>query len=252
MADLDNGQRSPKFGKGLLQDGGSLSKLADNPIFQRLTKNRWFQKLPPWAWGSLALGGLFAVVWIINSRVAPSPTSPATAVGGDTTALAVDILVKLSLIVGLIYGALWVFRRWRGGDLRSGAKKIDILETVHLSPRRAIHLVRAGNRVVLIGATDQNVTFLSDVEALESSPAEQPGPAFAEVLAKENGAENLNGTALVEKGAAKNRNSTAEIEKSTAKNENGAAKNEYSSAVNAQDGIRDVICSDTAGSSNGR
>ena len=230
MTNHNNGQRSPKFGKGLLLDGERLSKLADSPIFRRLSKNRWVQKLPPWAWGGLALGGLFAVIWVVNSRVAPPPTSAAGAVGGDTTALAVDILVKLSLIVGLIYGALWVFRRWRGADLRSGAKKVDVLETVHLSPRRAIHLVRAGDQIILIGATDQNVTFLSDIENPASASAEQSSPVFAEVLAKENEAENLNGT--------------AKIEKST-------AKNGFSSAINGQSGISDDVRSETGGSTDG-
>jgi flagellar biosynthetic protein FliO len=244
MADLDNGQRSPKFGQGLLLGGERLSKLAENPIFQRVSKNKWFQKRPPWVWGGLVLVGLFAVIWFLNSRMAPPPPTTSASGGGNTTELAVDILVKLSLIVGLIYGALWVFRRWRGADLRSGAKKIDVLETVHLSPRRAIHLVRAGDREVLIGATDQNITFLSEIKASSSIAVEQPVPAFARVLADETGTENLNGGDKIE-------NSSAIIEKRSAKSENDSAKYDLGVAINSPGGMREVDPIETAESHTG-
>ncbi len=251
MTSLNDGQRSPKFGQGLLLDGERLSKLAENPIFQRVSKNKWFQKLPPWVWGGLVLVGLFAAIWALNSRMAPPPPTTSASVGSNTTELAVDILVKLSLIVGLIYGALWVVRRWRGANLRSGAKKIDVLETVHLSPRRAIHLVQAGDREVLIGATDQNITFLSEVNTSPSIGVEQPVPAFARVLADEAGAENLNGGDTDEYSSAKSEKSTAKNGKRTAKSKNGSTKHDFGIAVNSQSGFRGVDPAESAESDNG-
>jgi len=124
--------------------------------------------------------------------------APAEPVEKTTTQLAVDILIKLSLVVGLIYGGLWAFRRYRSADIRKGAKKIDVLETIHLSPRRALHLIQAGERLLLIGATDQHVSYLSEIEASAATTVEQVPPAFAELLADKTqpSVVNSNGGAL--------------------------------------------------------
>ena len=42
-------------------------------------------------------------------------------------------------------------------------KKIRIIETVHLGPRRAVHLLEAGNKQLRIGSTTESITRLADV-----------------------------------------------------------------------------------------
>ena len=213
MADSQDNLRSPNFGEGLLSDGGPLSRWAENPIFLRLTQNKWFRKLPPWVWGAFALGVLFAITWVLNNRLTLVGASPAAPAGENTTQLAVDILIKLSLIVGLIYGGLWAFRRWRGAEIRKGVKKIDVLETIHLSPRRALHVIQAGDRQLLIGATDQNVTYLSEIESAPAQPVEETFPAFADVLTGKthNSAIQTNGAAIQTNGGAIQTNGGAEF-----------------------------------------
>lgn len=87
--------------------------------------------------------------------------SPAT-VGLEDT---VGFLVKFGLVLLLLYGSLRVLRgvtlRWRG--FAPSAAQIAVLETRYLSPRRALYLVRAGSRVLLLGGTDQQISFLADV-----------------------------------------------------------------------------------------
>ncbi len=111
---------------------------------------------------------------------APSPWADA--------GLALGLILKLGLVVALIYASLLGLRRWQiGGAGR--ARRLAVLETVRLSPRQAIHLVRAGERWLLVGATDQALALLSEIEAEpEAAPAAQPAPRplpsldFREVL----------------------------------------------------------------------
>jgi flagellar biogenesis protein FliO len=42
-------------------------------------------------------------------------------------------------------------------------KEIHIAETVHLGPRKTIHLLRIGHRWLLIGSTNENISKLADV-----------------------------------------------------------------------------------------
>lgn len=87
--------------------------------------------------------------------------APAT-VGVEDT---VGFLVKFGFVLLLLYGSLRVLRgftlRWRG--LTPSTAQIAVLETRYLSPRRALYLVRAGSRVLLLGGTDQQINFLADV-----------------------------------------------------------------------------------------
>ena len=42
-------------------------------------------------------------------------------------------------------------------------KEIRIVETVHLGPRKAVHLLEIGNRRFLIGSTNENVMKIADI-----------------------------------------------------------------------------------------
>ena len=42
-------------------------------------------------------------------------------------------------------------------------KEIRVVETVHLGPRKAVHVLEIGNQRFLIGSTNENVTKLADI-----------------------------------------------------------------------------------------
>jgi flagellar biosynthetic protein FliO len=67
-----------------------------------------------------------------------------------------------------------VFRRWSlPGSKREKKHQMQVVETVRLSPKQAIHLVTVGDRQLLIGATDQNVSLLTSVELYLTAPEAQ-------------------------------------------------------------------------------
>ncbi len=82
----------------------------------------------------------------------------------STSALFLNVFLKLGLVLVLIYsGAIFLRRRQNGCQL-THRKQIQILETANLSPHRALHLVKVGGRTYLIGATDHNIQLLSNLE----------------------------------------------------------------------------------------
>lgn len=101
--------------------------------------------------------------------------------------LALGLVLKLGAVIALIYCSLLALRRWQMGVPGRMRRRLAVMETVRLSPRQAIHLVRAGDRWLLLGATDQAVALLSEVEPepVEApvAQAQPPAPlAFRDVL----------------------------------------------------------------------
>lgn len=142
-----------------------LQKLARRPVV--------------WLAGLSLLAILAADAWL-KFRT-PNTASPGLAVGGGSQpdlfgnmGLAVTVTIDLALVIALIYGSLFLLRRWQGGWFSPAKKHITLIETTRLSPRQALHLVRVGERVLLVGATDQTVALLSEVTL---SPEAQAAPA---------------------------------------------------------------------------
>ncbi len=121
---------------------------------------------------SLTATGDFAIV----SAAQDQDTTPVPLNGvslGDT----VGFLAKFGFVLLLLYGSLRLLRnvtlRWQG--LTPSTAQIAVLETRYLAPRRALYLVRAGSKVLLLGATDQQISLLADLTSngLEEPPAEE-------------------------------------------------------------------------------
>jgi len=82
----------------------------------------------------------------------------------STSALLLNVFLKLGLVLLLIYsGAIFLRRRQSNGHPLY-KKQIQVLETTHLAPHRALHLVKVGDQTYLIGATDHSIQLLSPVE----------------------------------------------------------------------------------------
>ncbi|OHB48202.1 MAG: flagellar biosynthetic protein FliO [Planctomycetes bacterium GWF2_41_51] len=42
-------------------------------------------------------------------------------------------------------------------------KRIQIIEAVHLGPRKSLHLIKVGKKTLLIGSTNENISHLADL-----------------------------------------------------------------------------------------
>lgn len=87
----------------------------------------------------------------------PEPTGWQTALG---------VIGSLILVVIAIYGTLWGIKAflWRKSPMAARANWIQVWETVHLSPHRALHLVEVNGRLLVLGATDHQVSLLAELD----------------------------------------------------------------------------------------
>lgn len=109
-----------------------------------------------WGAGILFSLGLFALTGTSTSSTDTFDSSPFYFVG---------IIFKLIVVLLLIVASSMIFRRWlQPGYNGKKTRQLQLLETVRLTPKQALHLVSIGGQQLLIGATDQNISLLSPVE----------------------------------------------------------------------------------------
>lgn len=69
------------------------------------------------------------------------------------------VLFVLALFVVVIY----ISKKLLPKITNLSGKEIRIVETIHLGPRKAVHLLEVENRRFLIGSTNENITKLADL-----------------------------------------------------------------------------------------
>lgn len=126
----------------------------------------WVKRQPRW----MVVGGGLLLIALMVLLLADMQSPAAVAGAGDggdpylnSTALALGVFMRLILVVIAIFFAGVVLRRWQSGGGKAAVRQLAVLETLHLSQRRAVYLVRAGQQVFLLGATDQSINLLGQV-----------------------------------------------------------------------------------------
>jgi len=83
----------------------------------------------------------------------------------------VRTFVGLAIVLAVIYGVAWVLKQVKASkEERSRGTSLESAAVVPLGPNRALHLVRAGRELVLVGVAEHGVTPIrtySEEEALE-------------------------------------------------------------------------------------
>jgi len=96
-----------------------------------------------------------------------------------------ELALKLALVVGLIYvvlaGLRWLQRRTASSSSNGAA--IRVLESTGLAPGQTLHLVVVGEKTLLIGATDQQLSILAELADI-ATPFSEETSEFEESLAR--------------------------------------------------------------------
>jgi flagellar biosynthetic protein FliO len=100
----------------------------------------------------------------------------------SVTALAVSVMLKLAFILVIIYASLALLKHFQGVRGLARERQVSVLESVRLSPRQALHLVRVGEQTLLIGATDAGLSLLADLEPAATAAKMPATTAFASLL----------------------------------------------------------------------
>jgi flagellar protein FliO/FliZ len=87
-------------------------------------------------------------------------TGGAQTVGASGGAI-VRTIVGLAVVIGVIYGLTWVLKQVKASkqDTTAGSGLASVA-TLPLGTNRSLHLVRAGDEVVLVGAGEHGVTHI--------------------------------------------------------------------------------------------
>lgn len=72
-------------------------------------------------------------------------------------------MLAIFFVVALGVAAIYVSKKLLPRIATVPGKEIRIVETVHLGPRKAVHLIDIGHRRFLIGSTNETVTKLADL-----------------------------------------------------------------------------------------
>jgi flagellar protein FliO/FliZ len=98
---------------------------------------------------------------------------PSTDLPSDPTPfldLAVTLLAFFAVILLAWLAARWLLRRMYGPG--SGGR-VRVLERVPLEPRRSLYLVEAGEKLLLVGATEHDIRLLGEFKR-DELPAPPP------------------------------------------------------------------------------
>jgi len=72
-------------------------------------------------------------------------------------------MISVLLVIALGAAAIYVSRKLLPRITNLPGKEIRIIETLHIGPRKTVHLMEIGNQRLLIGSTNENITMLADV-----------------------------------------------------------------------------------------
>lgn len=118
----------------------------------------------------------------------------AQATGGDTSPVQPDFFTAfvrmaavLACIVGLLLAIAAALKKFNmlNRSLFGSQRTIRVLETAYLGPKQSLALVQAGRDVLLLGMTQQSITFLSKIDLHGKDKAGEvhaPEQDFAAVL----------------------------------------------------------------------
>lgn len=118
--------------------------------------------------------GILAMALLLAMTGAGSPSGDADFLGFG---FYLDVFFKVVGILLLIIGLGVLAMRWqKKRSTGSFTRCLTIIESIRIAPKQALHLVKAGEQYLLIGATDQTISLLTPLE-LEVVPEGQVEPS---------------------------------------------------------------------------
>ena len=144
--------------------------------------SNWWKKAPTvkrWLTAAFAVAAIctFGFLLFSDSFQPTSSSLTSSASQFDDLFFYIGLVAKtigvLLLIIGGAIVLRWLQRRQNGGR---PDRVLAVTESIRLSPKQAIHLFRVSDKYFLVGATDQNLNLISQVEPFNSvKPEGQSG-----------------------------------------------------------------------------
>jgi flagellar protein FliO/FliZ len=133
----------------------------------REPKTAWRQLVALFGLSKIVIGGAL-VVLVLAAFVLPG-SSQSDPFEGPGAAL--DLMLKLGAVLALAYVSLAALKRYTAGSVSQRGTLLDVLDSKSLGPNRSVYVVRAGDKRLVLGVTQHQITALAELEAEPSAGA---------------------------------------------------------------------------------
>jgi flagellar protein FliO/FliZ len=131
----------------------------------------------------------------------PLPAGVTHSSGGSTGATGVSstsgavarTIVGLAIVLAVVYGLYWLLKSTAKSRAAQSDERIAVVATTTLAPNRALHLIRSGDELILIGATEQSVTPIRVYSAAEARAMDIELAAAAQLAQTPGGQQGATG-----------------------------------------------------------
>jgi flagellar biosynthetic protein FliO len=86
----------------------------------------------------------------------------------DGPGAALDLVLKLGAVLALAYVSMAALKRYTAGSVSQRGTLLEVLDSTTLGPNRSVYVVRAGEKRLILGVTQNQITSLGEL-------AEEPG-----------------------------------------------------------------------------
>jgi flagellar biogenesis protein FliO len=93
--------------------------------------------------------------------------------------ITLDVVLKIVFVFGLIYLFFALLRWWQKKQPGHVQTRLRIIETVRPAPRQTFYLLKVGSQEFLVGATDQSMSLISEIDS--EAWVDQPNENQAQV-----------------------------------------------------------------------
>jgi flagellar biogenesis protein FliO len=154
----------------------------NNPL-NRLPIDPRLKKVLPYIFSVVLLVAVLIGAFISaennNPPVASTPADGLALVPPSSSFdITLDVVLKIIFVFGLIYLFFALLRWWQKKQPGLVQNRLRIVETVRPAPRQTFYLLKVGSQEFLVGATDQSMSLISEIEpeAWQEEPSPNKAP----------------------------------------------------------------------------
>jgi flagellar protein FliO/FliZ len=108
----------------------------------------------------------------LPASLSETTTTSSAAHSTSTSGELARTVAGLAIVLAVLFGIYWLFKTYAKGKQTKSDGRLEIVATTALAPNRAVHLIRVGDGLVLVGSAEGSVTRLRAYSNEESAALE--------------------------------------------------------------------------------
>ncbi|MGE3908603.1 MAG: flagellar biosynthetic protein FliO, partial [Chloroflexota bacterium] len=119
----------------------------------------WGQLVEQFGMTKLLIGGA-VIVLVLGAFLLPGSASGDPF---DGPGAAMDLTLKLGAVLALAYVSMAALKRYTSGPASQRGTLLEVLDSTTLGPNRSVYVVRAGQKRLVLGVTQNQITPLGEL-----------------------------------------------------------------------------------------